>query len=143
QILLKELEVKISPTVWILCTTDPEKINAGVRDRCFPVLVEGMTKDKRHELLLRAVAAVGRTEPFEDLEKAIDKAEIVSPRRILMAFESYNAGADAKSAVATMHHERSPELFDIAMGVVYGLWDSSYTMYNKKMLSVAEQLKAF
>src|SRR5271166_541516 len=50
QILLKELEVPMSPTVWILCTTDPEKINQGVRDRCFPVEVVGLNAEERHEL---------------------------------------------------------------------------------------------
>ena len=34
QICSEELEVRVSPTVWIICTTDPEKINSGVRDRC-------------------------------------------------------------------------------------------------------------
>jgi len=150
QILLKELEVPMSPTVWILCTTDPEKINQGVRDRCFPVEVVGLNAEERHELLVRAAEVTKRTAPFKDLEEELTKAEISSPRKILMAFESYNAGTEAKAAAASMHHERLPELFDIAMGAVYGKWDESYTTFIKdiktgqpiRYLSLSEQLKA-
>ena len=150
QVLLKELEVPVSPTVWILCTTDPQKINPGVSDRCFPVVVTGMSAAERHELLARAAKATNRAEPYADLEAEITKAEISSPRKVLMAFEAYNAGADAKGAVSAMHFVRVPELFDIAMGVVYGKWDEGYETFIKdktgkpvRYHSLSQQLKDF
>ena len=150
QILLKELEVLKSPTVWILCTTDPEKINAGVRDRSFTLTVQGMNAAERHILIERAAKAVGRTEPTTEFEAAVTAAGLVSPRKVIQAFDAYNSGTPATLAVAAMHHERIPEVFDIAMGVVFGSWKAKYTLSwikDKKTgqpvryESVADQLK--
>jgi hypothetical protein len=151
QILLKELEVKSSPTVWILCTTDPEKINSGVRDRCFPVTVEGLTAADRHILIGRAAIALAHTGPLDEIEKAVTASELTSPRKILVAFESWHSGKPAKDACNDLRISTEPEYFDIAMGVVYGKWDAGYslpwikdptTKQPIKYKSVSEQLKA-
>lgn len=150
QVLLKELEVPQSPTVWILCTTDPDKVNSGVRDRCFTLTVAGLNENHRLSLINRAAAAVKRTEPYQDFIDAVNKSELTSPRKILAAFEAYNNGTPAKQACNDFHAERSPELFDIAMGIVFASsWTSGYSLpwikdkngVAIKYPSVSEQLK--
>jgi hypothetical protein len=128
QVLLKELEVPKSPTVWILCTTDPDKINPGVRDRCFPLEVRGMSEVERHELVKRAATEVGYTGSTAEFETAITKASLISPRKILMAFDAFKSGIPARQAVSSMHLECAPELFDIAAGVVFGNWEKKYVI---------------
>lgn len=153
QILLKELEIPKSPAIWILATTDPQKINAGVRDRCFPLTVEGMDEKGRHELIARGAAKLNFDRPgaIAEFEAAVTKAKIVSPRKILVGLEAIVAGTPVPKAISQMHYEALPEYFDIAMGVVYGSWDNGYvipfiedkaTKQPKKYPSVAAQFKA-
>ena len=150
QILLIELERTTSSTVWILATTDPEKLNQGVRDRCFTIRVSGMEPEDRVELVQRAAAELKHTDDCSDFVKALDKAKIVSPRKILMAFELFHNGLTAQQAIGAMSYEVLPEYFEIAQGIVYGKWESGYTLpwlkekdgSAKKFNPVGEQLKA-
>jgi hypothetical protein len=128
QILLKELETPNSPTVWILATTDPDKLNQGVRDRCFTITVNGMGSEERATLVQRAAAAVEHTGDLTEFLKALDKSKIVSPRKILMAFELYHNGTPAVQAIGAMHYETLPEYYEIAIGVVFGQWEKSYQL---------------
>jgi hypothetical protein len=141
QVLLKEFEIPSSPAVWIICTTDPEKINQGVRDRCLIFETEGMDAKARHELIVRAAEFLKDTNSVEEFEKAVNKAKLTSPRKILMAFESYHNGITAERAVMAVAFVLSPEYFDIAMGAVYGQWATEYPLFKKKFKSVAAQLK--
>jgi ATPase family associated with various cellular activities (AAA) len=142
QILLKELEVPKSPTVWILATTDPDKLNEGIRGRCFILTVEGMDAVQRHELLERAAKEKGHGD-FSDFEAAITKAKVVSPRKILNAFETYHSGTPAVQAVAAMCLSISPEYHDIAFAVCFGQWDKSVQMFggNVTVKPVGQLLK--
>ena len=128
QILLIELEKVSSPTIWILATTDPEKLNSGVRDRCYTITVEGMNKDQRAELIARAVKETGHDGDVTEFLNAVTKSKIVSPRKILMAFELYHNGLSATQAVASMHFETLPEFYEVAMGTVFGQWSKGYTL---------------
>lgn len=142
QILLIELEKPNSPTVWILATTDPEKLNQGVRDRCYTITVEGMNKAQRGELITRAAKQTGHEGDVTEFVTALDKSKIVSPRKILMAFELYHNGLTAQAAVAAMHFELSPEYFEVAMGTVFGQWDKPYQLWIKNPDGTAKQFKA-
>jgi hypothetical protein len=149
QILLKELEVKRSPTIWILATTDPEKINSGVRDRCFPIRVRGLDEAGRAELVQRAAKQLDHAGDCSDFLAALAKAKIVSPRKVLMAFEVYHSGLPATQAVGAMTFDILPEYFDVAMGVVFGQWDRGYQLpwikdkndQPRRFAAVCEQLK--
>jgi hypothetical protein len=123
-ILLKELEVPSSPTVWILATTDPDKLNPGVRDRCFQLEVKGMEPNERHELILRAAEASKYKGDIEEFEKEITKNRITSPRKILMAFDELVQGKTAAGAVGCHSILITPEYNDIAFAVCYGRWAS-------------------
>ena len=133
-VLLKELEVPVSPTIWILCTTDPEAINEGVVARCFPLDVEGMEAEQIHELLTRAAAAKEFSEDLTLFEAAIKRARVVSPRKILQAFEMLVLGVDADAAVDSQMLLITPEYRDIAFAAVYGSWDKD-TMWSGKLVA--------
>lgn len=143
QILLKELERKSSPTVWILATTNPEKINRGVQDRCTILRVEGMTPENIKTLVTRGAAArefSGDTSPFI---AEVLKRKLVSPRRILGALEVWMSGTPLSEAVGGAMNAVTPADFDIAMGIIYGNWESSYNLFGKqKFPAVKDQLKA-
>jgi DNA polymerase III delta prime subunit len=144
EILLKELEVPNSPTVWMLCTTDPEKLNRGVRDRCFPVKVEGMSAPDRDKLVARAAAELKHLGDTVEFRAALAKANVTSPRRILLAFEAYHYGMPAVQAVNSMTSAAAPEYHDIAFSVIYGAWDKDVTVSwagNKVARAIGVQLK--
>ncbi len=152
QVLLAVFENKNLPTVWILCTTNPEKINEGVRDRCtaLPPLTQ-MDGATRRKLVERAAAFTkydGDLQPFLD---ALAKSKVGSPRKILKAFEGLTVGLTPSQAIAAGSWENMPEYFEIAMGVVFGQWDKGYNLpwiteketgKPKQFKSVADQLKA-
>lgn len=130
EVLLKELEVPKSPTVWILATTDPDKLNDGIRSRCFTLEVKGMDAAQRQQLIERAAATYGFTGDLTEFLAVISKAKVVSPRKILMAFELYHSGTPAADAVQTMCLSVSPELHDIAFATCFGQWDKETTMFG-------------
>lgn len=150
QVLLKEFERKDTPTVWIIATTNPEKLNEGVRDRCqaMPPLTP-MGDADRAKLVARAVEYTAYAGDVKPLLEALAKAKVGSPRKILKAFEGLTNGLTAPQAVAAGAWDNLPEFFEIAMGVVFGQWDKGFTLpwiqekgQPKQFKSVADQLKA-
>lgn len=134
-ILLKELEVAKSPTVWILCTTDPQDINKGVLDRCFPLDVHGMNEEEKKELVERAVAVTEFSdgEKVKEFLRLLNKYNVVSPRQVLGAFEQLNSGNSPMDSVAAFAISATPEYHDIAFAVVFGDWYKSMSLWGGKM----------
>jgi hypothetical protein len=151
ELLLKEFEVPKSPTVWIICTTDPEKLIEGIRaGRCFTLQVRGMGDKETKELIDRAARELNHEGEYFDFVDAVRKSKVFSPRKILMAFEAYHSGIPAGQAISAMHFEALPEYFELAMGVVFGQWEKGYILpwikekdgSPKQFKSVADQIKA-
>jgi len=141
-ILLKELEVPKSPTVWILGTTDPGALNDGVRARCFTVEVKGMEADERHTLIVRA-AGVKKYDDAEKIaayEKAVTKYNVLSPRIILSGFELLIAGASPEEALATVSITITPEYHEIAFAVCFGAWSLPTVWSGKQVAKPLGQL---
>ena len=132
-ILLKELEVPRSSTIWILGTTDPEKLNQGVRDRCFPLETEPMNAASRHTLIQRAVENTHYSDLDEvkKFEALITKFGVESPRRILGAFELMKNGLDAETACTSISVSITPEYNDIAFSAVFGNWFRDTVLWGK------------
>lgn len=133
-VLLKELEVPKSPTVWILATTDPGAVNPGVLARCFPIDVEGLDASERHELVARAALHENYKEDTADFEKHLTKYNVVSPRIILAGFEQLLGGRSAEEAVAAVSLTVTPEYHDIAFAVCFGKWDKEVNLWGGKVI---------
>jgi hypothetical protein len=143
--LLKELESEHSPTIWIICTTDKDKLAEGIRaGRCFTLTVKGLDDQGRAKLIERAASARGWKGNEIEFLTALTKARVTSPRKILMAFDAFHAGVPAVEAIGAMHFEALPEYWEIAFGVVFGTWGSSYTLpwiIAKQFPGVCDQLR--
>lgn len=139
-VLLKELEVPKSPTVWILATTDPGAVNPGVLARCFPIDVEGMDAEERHELVARAAEHEGYKEDTSAFEKQLTRYNVVSPRIILAGFEQLLGGRSAEEAVAAVSLTVTPEYHNIAFAVCYGYWDKPLAWGGKTVAQPVAQL---
>lgn len=152
QLLLKEFEAPSAPTVWIICTTNPEKLGTGIlAGRCTHIVVAGMGAAERRQLVERAAVHVGFTGDIVPFLTALTRVKITSPRKVLMAFESFVNGGDADRAVqgAQFTEAAQPAHFEIAIGVIYGNWSKKYKTFlrdagglPREFEAVADQLKA-
>ncbi len=97
--LLKFFEDAPRTTVWIICTTEPEKILHTLRNRCIQFSVVPL-KRKDIELLVKEIASKEKVkEDVEPFIEAVLEAKITSPRIILYSFEKFLAGVDPSVAV--------------------------------------------
>ncbi len=143
--LLKVLEEPSSPTIWIICTTEKDKLVEGIRaGRCFTIGVHGMGLLERQKLVERAALAAAKSGDHTEFLRAIDRAHVVSPRKILMAFDAYAAGMSIAEAVGGQQFIDMPEYWEICLGVVFGTWDKEYTLpwiEGRKFKGVGDQLR--
>lgn len=143
--LLKEFEKPNSPTIWIIATTDPDKLIEGIRaGRCFTVKVTPMEEEQRRALVVRAAAHVEYTGDIEAFLAEIKRAQVVSPRKILMAFDQFTSGMPLAQAVGAMSADIGPEFHEIAFAVVFAQWDKDVQipwMGGKTVKAVGTLLK--
>lgn len=142
-VLLKPFEEKDSANVWIICTTDPQKIIPALQSRCNIQQLTRLNKKNIHDLLVRGAEFLGRTEPYTDFEtEAIQRGSSLGPRAILNAFQNYNNGTPAREAVMAQTAEAGPEYFEIAKAVVYGEWDKPSKVWGKDIQPAKVLIKA-
>lgn len=143
--LLAEFECENSPTVWVLCSTDPQKLITGLRaGRCFTQTVAPLTEENLRKLVARGQETLKHTGEVETFIRAALKAQIGSPRKVLMAFEAFHAGDNADTAVGSQTVADLPEYNDIAFAVVFGNWSKETTlqwMAGKTIRPVSLMLK--
>lgn len=145
--LLKAFEEENTPTVWIICTSDKDKLIEGLRaGRCFTLIVRGLDDPgQRAALIAKAGVAVGFTGPLDPYLDALTRANVTSPRKMLMGFEAYVAGVNPEDAVGSLQFVAMPEYWEIAMGTVFGKWAAPYSLpwiSPKPYPPVCEQLKS-
>jgi hypothetical protein len=149
--LLKELEAENSATIWIICTSDKDKLAEGIRaGRCFTLAVHGLDEQARAKLVCKAAefyakenGGVWRGDEVDFLT-ALTKARVTSPRKILMAFEAVRAGIPIGEAIGAMHFEALPEYWEICMGAVFGDWAKPYSLpwiKDRTFPAVCDQLR--
>ncbi len=142
--LLKPLEdEKAIATLWILCTTDSEKINKALMSRCLPFILAPMTKVERSLLLARAAETLGRTEGYQGFEKEAARTGLNRPRNILVAFENFHNGMLPEEAIGSVIFSAPAGTADIAYAVAYGAWDKPCKRGPDTLASVKDQLQKF
>lgn len=120
QVLLKPTEDKDSTTVFIFCTTDPQKILEALRKRCVSFVLKGISGDERGALVDRALKASGSDRRWDAILHSVEQADITSPRDVIMAVERYTAGLSADDAVQAT--DSDPVLAEIAKATLTGKW---------------------
>jgi DNA polymerase-3 subunit gamma/tau len=102
QLLLKPMEEPPETTVWIICTTDPQKVSAAIRRRCAAgtYQLKGLGPNGTAILLNKAAKQEKITRPLEDLIEQASIHQVTSPALLLSALEKYGAGATAEESIA-------------------------------------------
>jgi DNA polymerase III delta prime subunit len=119
---LDPMEDPPSGTVWIVCTTEPQKIKITVRRRCAYYELSSLGITKREEFLTKYAALIQCKRPLDDLYEQVHLAQIGSPAMLLMALEKWAAGESALRAVAAGVEEGSIDSLAICKAVTNGDW---------------------
>ncbi len=124
-LLLKPTEDIPPNTVWIIASSEPNKINTALQRRFTTFTLESMNTDERLKMLLnRAAKFTGFTAPLDPLIEQIKRVEMVSPGFILNAFEQFSSGQTAVDAVAAALNTTSgaTNTFALCKAVASGHW---------------------
>ena len=78
--LLKPMEEPGGGTIWIVCTTEPNKVLATLRRRCVSFQLSPLGIDKREKFLTKYAAAIQCTRVLDPLFEQIHLARSVVPR---------------------------------------------------------------
>jgi len=121
-LLLKYFEDSPKTTVWIICTTEPQKILRTLRGRCLSYVMNPLSMKATQTLLDRAMKKLKSDKDTSELFDQFMAQKISSPRLILMALEKFLAGSTAEEAV--MGGEASVDTLKICKAVIKGDWES-------------------
>ena len=118
-LLLKDFEDTPPTTVWIICTTAPNKILPALKRRCMTYQLNPLSINSRLILVQRAAKNAGYTKPTTDFASAASDAEL-GPAQTLMAFEKFSNGLAIQEAIIGV----SAEVDSLALcrAVINGKW---------------------
>jgi DNA polymerase-3 subunit gamma/tau len=120
-LLLKYFEDTPMTTVWMVCTTAPNKINDALRGRCQTAKLRPLQTKDILELVTRALKAVKSDKKPQLLADALCEEEVQYPRLILNAVERYVGGM--KSTEAAKDLVSSVDSKAICIAVARGDWN--------------------
>ena len=100
QMLLAPFEHPPSSTVWIICTTEPQKILPTLRKRCATYQMKLLGFDASEKFLAKQAARAKIGRELSSLYEQCHLMQISAPRDLLMALEKYASGLSAVEAVA-------------------------------------------
>lgn len=123
QSLLKYFEDSPKSTIWIICTTEPQKIRRTLRRRCFTYSIPDLGMKGVSALVQRAIDYAGAKKPAEPLAEALLEAGVCSPGFVVMAVEKYLDGEEPERA-AQVGLDSTLDTLRICRAVVKGDWET-------------------
>lgn len=123
-LMLKMLEDCPATTVFIICTTEPDKILGTLSSRCAVYDVPSFGIKETKALIKQALKKVGSDQDSQELAEALLDAQVNSPRLILGAVEKYLAGSSATEA-AKVGVAGSVDIYNLSRSVVTGDWQGA------------------
>jgi len=139
-LLLKYFEDCPKTSIWIICTTNPQKILRTLRSRCVYYEIPGLKLDGIKELVERAIRFAGSSlgphppDPKLSLKNAgplidaLAEQGVWNPRFILQAVEKYLAGGSPEQSASVDSVEISVDTLKICRTLVNGNWQGLRTM---------------
>jgi DNA polymerase III gamma/tau subunit len=145
QVLLKPTEDKDSVNIFIICTSDPTKINKGLKDRARPFSVPELTPDGVIEVVENTMAlAEDRFQILprdpESLIQVLHSAQMTSARNVVMAVEQYLAGMSPEQAIV-IKEAGDLNYYAIFNHISFGQWDEARALLQKAKPTEGVELK--
>jgi len=120
-LLLKPLEQTNSSTVWIICTTEPNKLLLTLRRRCMTYALRPLSLSNTEAFVRKIARQLRLKVDLPELFDAIHMAGIHAPGILLMVLDKLAAGASIKEAVWGLSEE-SQSALAICKAVTRGDW---------------------
>lgn len=140
-ILLKYFEDAPASTVWIICTTEPEKILASLRGRCIIHQMRSLKGRTAEEFIAWAYKKSGATgADISAFTEIVHTYSVTSPRNILMALEKVIAGIDPDKAVASLYSDVDTRR--VCQALVKGNWGAIRSELSEASPSDAKLIRA-
>jgi hypothetical protein len=145
QTILKELENTDSVNVFIIGTTNPEKINQGIKDRSQSFPIPELTPAGVHALVANTMElAESRFDiaprDIEPLAAVLSQARIFSSRNVVMATDQYLAGKSPEAA-CTIKEAGEVDFYNLYRFLGTGNWDSAREILMKAKPTEASAIK--
>jgi DNA polymerase-3 subunit gamma/tau len=121
-LLLKYLEDAPISTVWIICTTEENKLLPTVVRRCERLELKKLQVDDIRRLVIRAKKFTGSKKEIGPLVEGLFEVGVQSPALILNAVEKYLSGLSAKDAVKSVGF--GADTLAICRSLEKGDWDA-------------------
>lgn len=128
-LLLAPIERPSKTTYWLLGTSEPDKLLPAFRRRCYELKLSSLDDEAIKKLLLRAKKYTGFDGSIKPLAERLSLIGTSSPGVILMSFEAYVAGANAKEAVQV--GLSAGDSLTICRRLIEGDWSSVATELKK------------
>jgi replication-associated recombination protein RarA len=119
--LLKPFEDCPNSTIWIICTTDPDKIMRTLRRRCYRNTVKSLEIEGVRVLVKRGLRWAGSKRSASDLADALNEKMVTSPSHVLTAVEKYVDGCGVEEA-AMIDASTSIDTLNLCRSIVKGDW---------------------
>lgn len=139
--LLKYFEESPRSTVWMICTTEPEKILLTLRRRCVTYNLPGLEQEEIGELVRRLIKESGQGLRCHPLIEKLNGFGISSPGWITMAVERYLSGESAEKA-AQVGGETTTDTLKLCRATISGDWDVVRGLLSKANPGEARALRA-
>lgn len=136
--LLLPTEEADAHTLWILCTTDPQKLIPALRSRCLWYDLKPLGPGDVKKLYEVTAKHYGLPFPSE-LYEEVTRINLTNPRDLLYAFDRYTSGIPAKSAVSGIN-ETEVQYVEIAQAALKG-WHVVAPLLSKLKASDAKGLR--
>ena len=135
-LLLKHLEDTPDTTVFILCSTAPQKILEALRSRCVVYEMRELEPDDVPVLVTRLLKFAKSTLPVDRLADVLIERSIRSPRLIAQAVEKYIATEDPEQA-AEVEGFTTVDVSGLCRSAVTGSWeDVSRILLNAQTVDI-------
>lgn len=136
--LLKPLEDGPDTTLWILCTTDPSKIIATVKQRCLPVVLRAPDADAIKNIIAGAKKHLGKEAPDSTKKlRAFLERGTYSGRQIVTALERYATKGKLDASDPT---EEVPSI-EVCRALLNGDWLTIQKAIHKASADGLRQLR--
>jgi DNA polymerase III delta prime subunit len=138
-VLLDPMEKKNSPTIFIITTTDPQKLIPALKNRCMSFNLKGLDSDEIQFLVNKVLLKLESFETSDKILDAIDSVGMTAPRDIIRSIELYASGLPADECVQNTGAD--PELQSVVKSVMSGKWTSASQALMKVKASDANALR--
>lgn len=140
-LLLKFLEEPPPQTTWIVCTTEPIKLQAAFKRRCLHFHLKGLSIKEIETLLLRAKKHISLDKKIGPLAEKLHESGISSPALALMALEKYAAGYSPSAAVTEIG-ETTTDSLALCKAIGNGDWNRTRDILRKIPIEESQWIRS-